>query len=199
MWLVLQIALGMLVGYILIENRKQIFDAAGGFAILAIFAAFAAVAIFVLTYVGGSTIDAVRDYESADWIGKKVFFGVGMILFLILAASMLFGIWFAVVSLMPLRFVKFCEGKGKPNWSGTLSVLLTIGVLTAGSSIILPGVLGRWEATWTGWGRAHGMGDDGGSAFDLLLWQLIWIPNYLLFRLRGMPRTFASVEKAEAD
>lgn len=199
MWLVLQIALGMLLGYILIENRKQIFEAASGLAILAIFAAVAAIALFVITYVGGSTADAFSDYGSADWVGKKVFFGIGMIVFLILAASMLFGIWLAFVSLIPMRFIEFCERKGKPNWPGALSVLLTIGLLIASSNIVLPGVVGSWETAWTEWGLAHGMGYDGGTTFDLLLWQLIWVPNFFWLRLRGRTRFLAAIEKAKAD
>lgn len=194
MWLVLQIALGMLVGYILIENRKQIFDAAGGFAILAIFAAFAAVAIFVLTYVGGSTIDAVRDYESADWIGRKVFFGIGLVVFLVLVVSMVAGLWLFFCSLTPMWFRAFCQRKGQQKAPSILALLFTISAVLAGSAVALPAAVRGWESAWTNWGLAHGMGYDGGAMFDLLLWQLIWIPTGILLRLRGWPQSPAPVE-----
>jgi len=198
-WLILQIALGILLGYILIENRNRILKAAGGLAVLTVVTVLGGLAIFAVIHVGGSTIDAIRDYGAADWIGKKIFFCLGMIVYLCLAVSMLFGIWFAVISLMPASFIRFCERKGRPHLTGTLSVLLTAGVLLASSNISLPGILSRWEAAWTDWGLAHGMGYDGRSTFDLLLWQLIWVPNYLLFRFGGRPQVCAAAEKADAD
>lgn len=186
MILILKIAIGMLVGYVLIENRHSILRLAGGFAVLTLVLAIGAFVLALFWYVGSDTIGAVGDYQSAGVIGQKVLFGIGFVLFFLLAASMLAGLWTLGALLVPRAFVRFCDRFKKPQIPIALLILvIAVTAFFAGNRIELPPPFAGWEAAWTRYGLSHGMGYDGGSTFDLLMWQAIWGVNYLLFKLRG--------------
>jgi hypothetical protein len=187
MTLILQIALGMLLGYILIENRHAMLRMAGGLVALILVLAIVAAILAGVWYVGHETLTAaVGDYDSAGVIGQKFFFGIGVLLFLLLTCSMLLGLWVFASLLVPKAFLRFCRRFKKPRTPiAFVTLIIAATAFALGYQVTAPGILGSWERAWTEWGLSHGMGYDGGSTFDLLLWQAIWVANYLLFRLRG--------------
>jgi hypothetical protein len=186
MTLILQIAVGMLFGYLLIEKRRPVFRLLGGFAIILGVVAVCISAGALLWYVVDQTMTAARNYENANVIGREVFSVIQLVLFLVLGVSAFCGLFVFATLLLPKALITLFRRLKKPQKPLALAILtVALAAFLAGSQIILLPPFSTWEASWRDYGLAHGMGYDGETAFHMLLCQALWPVNYLLSKLRG--------------
>ncbi len=187
MWLVLQIALGVLLGYILIRNFEALTSLVVGSVVILVGVA----AVAAIWYLGAQLIEAVNDYANASDLAKKMFAAIGLATFMALGLSTLVGLWFFVMISIPDSLLKFINKSEDSNVLLNISsVLLTLTILYFSADITLPGALGDFHNSWTAWGLEHGMGYDGGDFFGLLLWQFMWPLNFVILWIQR--RSFAS-------
>lgn len=181
MWLVLQIALGILLGFILIKN----FDYLISFWLRLAMALAGVIAVAAIWYAGGQLIGAVNDYQNAGGLAKSMFSAISLATFIVLGVSTLAGLWLFLLIAIPEKIINLINKSEDSNAIlNVSSALLTLTILYFSANITLPGILGRFHDSWTQWGLAHGMGYDGGDFFGLLLWQLMWPINLIVLKIQ---------------
>jgi len=181
MWLIIQIALGMLLGFILIKNYKSLKNLAIGAAYI-IFG----LALLGLIWLSFEQLNsAINNYSSAGEFARNLFNALVIIIFMALGVSTLLGTWTFVMVIIPNSFLEWMNRSQDSNILLNISAaFLTGSIIYLCSYITLPGFLGDWYDSWTAWGQSHGMGYDGGDFFGMLLWQIIWPINVGILRLQ---------------